>query len=84
MAAALSSVAVATKLVGVTPNDSTDISSSLIRALYIGTAGDVTITAVDDSASATFTSVPAGTIIPVSPKLVKATGTTATGIVGLI
>lgn len=63
----------------VTPSNTTVISA---RALYIGGAGNVAVTALDGS-TATFTSVPAGTILPVVVTKVMATGTTATNIVAL-
>jgi hypothetical protein len=53
------------------------------RSLYVGGAGNVAVIGLDDSAAVTLTAVPAGTILPVSVKQVKSTGTTATGIVGL-
>lgn len=63
----------------ITPADS-DLST-VTRALYIGTFGNVTvITAGGDTI--TFVSVPAGSILPVRCTQVKAS-TTATNILGL-
>lgn len=64
----------------VTASDSTVLSG--VRSLYIGGAGDVVATPVSGP-DVTFTAVPAGTILPIGPIKVKATGTTATGIVAL-
>lgn len=63
----------------ITKSDATTIYAD---ALYVGVAGDVTC--IDkDGTSATYTCV-AGTIIPTVVSKVMATGTTASGIVGLI
>lgn len=64
----------------ITPHDSNELAYTP-RALYIGGAGDVVLIAVDDSDPVTHT-VPAGTVLNVYAKIVKATGTTATNIVG--
>lgn len=69
------------KLVAVTPNDTTEFE--VCRALYVGGSGTVVLTAEDDTASVTLAGVGAGTILPVRAKLVKSTGTTATSIVAI-
>lgn len=66
----------------VTPNDTTPLSATP-KGLYIAGAGDLAVQMMDDSASVTFTAVPAGTVLPIRPSHVLATGTTATGIVAL-
>jgi hypothetical protein len=74
----------ATGAVAVTPNDSTVVD---FAALYVGGAGNVTLTTLNASgadADVLFTAVPAGSILPVHCSKVKSTGTTATAIVGLI
>lgn len=53
------------------------------RAIYVGGAGNIVITGLD-GADFTLVAVPAGSIIPVMPLAVKATGTTATNLVGLL
>lgn len=63
----------------VTPNDSTAVPVG--RALIVGTAGNITGRLVDDTADTVFP-LPAG-IHPMRFKLIKATGTTATGLVVL-
>ena len=52
------------------------------RALYIGGAGDLVLQGWDGT-DATFAGLPAGGILDVMPKLIKATGTTATNILAL-
>jgi hypothetical protein len=62
----------------VTPSDSTAVS---FFGFYVGITGDVTVVTAAGSTT-TFTAVPAGQIIPVVVSKIKATGTTATDIVG--
>lgn len=68
----------ATSLQAVTPSDSTVLQQGC-KGLWVGGAGDVAVT-MWDGTTATFKAVPAGTRLPVSPKLVNA-ATTATFIV---
>ncbi len=65
----------------ITASDSVDLANP-VRAIYIGGAGNVVITTVAGN-DVTFSGLPAGMILPVRAKRVKATGTTATGLVGL-
>jgi len=60
----------------------TDLAT-LPRALWIGGAGDVTLILLKDSLAVTLVGIPAGTLLPVRPKRIKATGTTATSLVAL-
>jgi hypothetical protein len=64
----------------VTPTDGTFVD---FRSLWVGGAGAVAVTMADGSA-VTFAAVPAGSLLPVQVKEVKATGTTATLILGLV
>lgn len=68
--------------VAVTPNDSTDLSTSS-RGLYVGTAGDVVLDTVGGETSVTFANLAAGTQLPVRVARVRATGTTASNILAL-
>lgn len=65
----------------VTPSDGTDFSRT-VRGLYVGGTGNVVVVFPDDS-TVTFSSVPAGTILPVRIKRVNSTSTTATNMVAL-
>lgn len=67
--------------VAVTPNDATAIPVG--RALYVGGAGNITGRLADDGADTVFNGVAAGQILPCRFKLIKSTGTTATGLVVL-
>lgn len=72
----------ATKAWAITPNDGADLDL-ITRALYVGGAGDVSVILRDDSGAVTLVAVPAGSLLPIRVKRVRATGTTATSIVGL-
>lgn len=65
----------------VSPHDTNAISRC--RALYVGGAGNVTLRTNDDDGDVLFTGVPAGSVLPIGAKYVRATGTTATAIVAL-
>ncbi len=60
-----------------------DTGNILFRGLYVGASGDVKI---NDEAGTTitFTALAAGVIHPIGGTRVYATGTTATGIVGVL
>jgi len=67
----------------IAPADATDLAVTT-RALYIGSSGNVSVILADDGTSAvTFTGLPAGALLPLCVKRVRATGTTATNIVGV-
>lgn len=70
--------------VAVTPSDTTILK---FKALYIGGAGNVAIKHNSGDTAVTFTSVPAGTILPIQTGedggLVMSTNTTATNIVAM-
>lgn len=66
----------------VTPNDATDVAE-ITRALYIGSGGALAVV-LHSGAEATLQNVASGTLLPLRARRVKATGTTATGIVGLV
>jgi hypothetical protein len=64
-----------------TPSNGTAVDP-VPRAIYVGTGGDVEIKGQDEVA-ATFVGVPGGTVLPVRPKFLMSTGTTASNIVAL-
>jgi hypothetical protein len=64
------------------PVTKSDSAANVADALFVGGAGDVTVLDKDGT-SATYT-VPAGAYILCSTSKVMSTGTTATGIVGLL
>jgi hypothetical protein len=67
----------------VTPSDTT-VFASTHRALWIGAGGgNITVRMVRDGSILAFNAIPAGTMMPLSVDMVKATGTTATDIVAV-
>jgi len=71
----------ASTVIAITPSDSTVLQDDL-RALYVGGAGNVTVL-TSGGQTVTFNGVPAGYILPISVKQVRATSTTATNILAL-
>ena len=65
----------------ITKSDTTDFTF-YVRGIYVGGAGDVVVVNMDGT-TATFSSVPAGTVLPVKARRVNSTNTTATNMVGL-
>lgn len=65
----------------VTPSDGSDLSPRP-RAVYVGGAGDVSMTDAG-GAAVTWAGVPAGTTIPFRAVRIRSTGTTATNIVAI-
>ena len=65
----------------VTPSDSA--AQPICRALYVGGAGNITGRLAFDTVDTVFSGIPAGSVLPLQFKLIKATGTTATNMVAL-
>lgn len=59
----------------ITPHDSTNLTA-LPRAIYVGVTGDVVAVWQDDT-TFTFKNVSAGTVLPIRPKRINSTNTTA-------
>jgi len=68
----------------ITKSDTTDFLTDGVvpKALYIGAGGNVAVTMLDD-VSVTFVAVGSGMILPIRPRKVLSTGTTAASIIGL-
>ena len=69
------------KAFAITKSD-TDDFTFLVRGIYVGGTGNVVVVNADDT-TVTFSSVPAGAILPVQARRVNSTNTTATNMVGL-
>jgi len=67
--------------VAIVPNDATPLSD-VTRAIFIGGAGNLSVVMLSGD-TVTLTGVQPGMIYPLRVTTVRATGTTATGIVGL-
>jgi hypothetical protein len=65
----------------VTPSDSTNLMAGC-RAIWVGTAGNIALVG-DDNTAITFTIASDGTLLPLGPKRVNSTNTTATNIVAI-
>lgn len=72
--------------VSITPSDTVDVprdaNGDFPSALYVGVTGNVSVVGADGS-SAVLQNVAAGIPLPVRVRRVNATGTTATGLVGI-
>jgi hypothetical protein len=73
-------VSSAQQATAVTPSDTTVLTKT--KGLYIGVTGDVVVTMANGS-DATFKSLAAGVIHPISVSKVKVAGTTATNILAV-
>lgn len=77
-----SPIAPATHCFAISPNDTEDLDR-VTKAIYVGAGGDVALVAAAGEAPVVFQNVASGAILDVRVRAVKATGTTASGIVGL-
>lgn len=66
----------------VTPHDANELPV-IPKALYVGSGGTIILRGVDATADVSFTNVPAGAVLAVRARHVRATGTTAANIVAL-
>lgn len=66
----------------IVPNDSLDLVENS-RAIYVGTGGAVSLVMASGSA-VVLKNVAAGSLLPLRVKSIKATGTSAADIVGLV
>lgn len=66
----------------IAPHDVTELAE-VTRALYVGGAGAVAVV-LASGASLTFSGIAGGTVLPLRLRQVRATGTTATQLVGLV
>ena len=67
----------------IAPNDDTDLSA-ITNALYVGFTGNISLVCSGDTVPVTFFNVPGGSFLPLQVRKVRATLTTASGIVGVI
>lgn len=66
----------------ITPHDGADLDE-VTRALYVGSGGNLAIVFAGGS-EASLLNVQSGTVLPLRCRRIKATGTTATDLVGLL
>ena len=65
----------------VAPGDTTELPQTS-RALYVGQGGDVSVVSADGDVLV-FEAVPTGSLLPIRANIVRATETTASGILAL-
>lgn len=65
----------------VVPSDSVALPAT-VKGIYVGTGGDVTLRGVAGAADVTYKNLPDASYIGVAASYVRATGTTATNLVG--
>lgn len=65
----------------ITPHNTNELAF-VARGIYVGGAGDIAVTTANGH-EVTLVAVPAGSVLPIVVRIVKATGTTATNLVGL-
>ena len=70
-----------TTSIAITPSDSTDLSATVTKGIWVGAGGNVALQLTGDSATTTLLNVPSGTFIPGRFKHIMA-ATTATSLVG--
>lgn len=73
----------ASKAFAITPNDSVDLALTT-RGIYAGATGDISVILDDDTVAVLFVGVPVGTTLAIRASRVRATGTTAANLVGLV
>lgn len=67
----------------ITPHDTNELSS-FTSMIYVGTGGDLAVRLVDATEDVIFENVPTGSMLRIRVRAVRASGTTASGILGLI
>jgi hypothetical protein len=66
----------------IVPSDTVDLGDAA-RAIYIGADGNVCLDTLASGTTLTFVGLKAGSILPVAARRVRATLTTATGLIAL-
>jgi len=73
----------ATRAVAVSPHDTNPLPD-LPKALYVASGGTITMRGVGDAADSVWSNVADGTILPFRASHVRASGTTASGLLALL
>lgn len=63
--------------------DDTIALPSATKAVYVGTGGDIAVQLIDSEQDVVFSNVPTGSILAIRIVAVRASGTTASNLVGL-
>jgi hypothetical protein len=67
----------------IVPSDSLDLAGAT-KALYVGTGGDIAVRLINAPTDVIFKNVPTGSLLAIRLAAVRAGGTTAADLVGLI
>lgn len=70
-----------TRWAAVTPHDTTNLPTG-VRGIYVGQAGNIAAVGQDDVV-VVLTAVPVGTLLPIQPKRINSTSTTAALLVAI-
>lgn len=65
----------------VVPSDTAELGAT-VKGIYVGTGGDVTLRGIDSTADVIYRNLPDASYIAVRASHVRATGTTATNLIG--
>ncbi|MBF5091533.1 hypothetical protein F1640_16280 [Novosphingobium sp. NBM11] len=63
------------------PDDTNELPS-IPKGIYVGSGGDITLRGVDGDADVTYRNLPDASYVAVRARYVRATGTTATNLIG--
>ncbi|WP_120077434.1 spike base protein, RCAP_Rcc01079 family [Aurantiacibacter odishensis] len=66
----------------ITPDDSGELAQ-VTKAIYVGFGGDLVVRPIRSEQDVTFQNLPSGCILDIRVEAVRATGTTASGLVAL-
>lgn len=75
-------IAPARRTFEISPSDSQDLAQ-FTKAIYVGNGGDIVLQTVGSDTAVTFANVQDGSILDLRCNSVRATGTTASNLVGL-
>ena len=64
------------------PDDASELPSAA-KAIYVGSGGDIVLRAVDSDQDVVLQGVGSGAILPIRIRAIRATGTTASALIGL-
>lgn len=75
-------IAPASNCFALVPSDAEELAVAT-KAIYVGDGGNIVLRSLSGVADVVFANVPSGSVIDVRARYVRATGTTATSLVGL-
>lgn len=81
--AANSLIAPSADCFAIVPNDTQELSKAT-KAIYVGTGGTIVLKAVESEDFVTLRNVISGSILDIRVRAIRATGTTAQDIIGLV